>query len=44
MKCPLTTPFLYFALLVMSFVFMIGPSFHSIISAIVGFLEPPGVY
>ena len=35
---------IYFALLVMSFMFMIGPSFHSIISAIVGFLEPPGVY
>ncbi len=35
---------IYFALLVMSFVFMIGPAFHSIISAIVGFLEPPGVY
>jgi hypothetical protein len=35
---------IYFALLVMSFMFMIGPSFHSIISAIVGFLEPPSVY
>lgn len=33
----------HFALLVMSFMLMIGPSFHSIISAIVGFLEPPGV-
>ncbi|NLS96101.1 MAG: hypothetical protein GXX96_28515 [Planctomycetaceae bacterium] len=35
---------IYFAVLVMSFMFMIGPSFHSIISAIVGFLEPPSVY
>ena len=26
------------------FVFMIGPSFHSIMSAIVGFLRAPGVY
>lgn len=35
---------IYFVTLVLSFVFMIGPSFHSIISAIVGFLEAPGVY
>jgi len=35
---------IYFATLVLSFVFMIGPSFHSIISAIVGFLEPPSIY
>jgi len=35
---------IYFITLVLSFVFMIGPSFHSIISAIVGFLEAPGVY
>lgn len=35
---------LYFATLVLSFVFMIGPSFHSIISAIVGFLKAPGAY
>jgi hypothetical protein len=34
----------YFLTLVLSFVFMIGPSFHSILSAIVGFLEAPGVY
>lgn len=34
----------YLATLVLSFVFMIGPSFHSILSAIVGFLKAPGVY
>ncbi len=34
----------YFLTLVLSFVFMIGPSFHSIISAIVGFMQAPGVY
>ncbi len=33
----------YFMTLVLSFTFMIGPSFHSIISAVVGFLEAPGV-
>ncbi|MBT7065555.1 MAG: hypothetical protein HN919_04585 [Verrucomicrobia bacterium] len=31
----------YLAVLILSFVFMIGPSFHSIMSAIVGFLRPP---
>lgn len=36
--------FVYLAVLVLSFVFMIGPSFHSIMSAIVGFLEAPPVY
>ncbi len=35
---------LYFMTLVLSFVFLIGPSFHSIMSAIVGFLAAPGVY
>jgi hypothetical protein len=35
---------IYFATLVLSFVFMIGPSFHSIMSAIVGFMKAPGVY
>jgi bacteriorhodopsin len=34
----------YLAVLVLSFVFMIGPSFHSIMSAIVGFLHAPSVY
>jgi len=33
----------YVIVLVLSFVFMIGPSFHSILSAIVGFLRPPGM-
>ncbi len=35
--------FIYLAVLLMSFVFLIGPSFHSILSAIVGFLEAPRV-
>ena len=35
---------IYFFTLVLSFVFLIGPSFHSIMSAIVGFLEAPGLY
>ena len=35
---------LYLVVLVLSFVFMIGPSFHSIMSAIVGFLRAPPVY
>ena len=35
---------LYFVTLMLSFVFLIGPSFHSIISAIIGFLEAPGIY
>ena len=34
----------YVVLLLLSFVFMIGPSFHSIMSAIVGFLRAPRVY
>lgn len=36
--------FLYLAILIISFVFMIGPSFHSIMSAIVGFLRAPSAY
>ena len=35
---------IYLLALVMSFVFMIGPSFHSILSAIVGFLQAPPTY
>ena len=35
---------IYFVTLVLSFVFLIGPSFHSIMSAIVGFLQAPGVH
>jgi len=31
----------YVILLVMSFIFMIGPSFHSLMSAVVGFLQAP---
>jgi hypothetical protein len=31
----------YLALLIMSFVFMIGPSFHSLMSALAGFLQAP---
>ncbi len=34
----------YLVVLTISFVFMIGPSFHSIMSAIAGFLRPPSVY
>ena len=34
----------YITVLLLSFIFMIGPSFHSILSAIVGFLRPPGMY
>jgi len=33
----------YIIILVLSFVFMIGPSFHSIMSAVVGFLQAPQV-
>lgn len=36
--------FLYFSVLVLSFVFMIGPSFHSLMSAIVGFLNAPRMF
>lgn len=35
---------MYFLALVLSFVFLIGPSFHSIISAVVAWLKAPGVY
>ncbi len=35
---------LYLVILIVSFVFMIGPSFHSIMSAIVGLLEAPSAY
>jgi hypothetical protein len=35
---------LYLVVLALSFVFMIGPSFHSIMSAIVGFLKAPPMY
>ena len=35
---------LYLAVLALSFFFMIGPSFHSILSAIVGFLQAPNPY
>lgn len=35
---------LYLAVLILSFVFMIGPAFHSIMSAIVGFLQAPLLY
>jgi hypothetical protein len=34
----------YLIVLVLSFVFMIGPSFHSIMSAIVGLLRAPPIY
>ncbi len=34
----------YVVILVLSFVFMIGPSFHSILTAVVGFLRPPPVF
>jgi len=35
---------LYLAVLILSFIFMIGPAFHSIMSAVVGFLRAPPVY
>jgi hypothetical protein len=35
---------MYLVVLILSFVFMIGPSFHSIMSAIVGFLRAPSMY
>lgn len=35
---------LYLAVLLLSFVFMIGPAFHSIMSAIVGFLKAPSLF
>ena len=34
----------YIVILVLSFVFMIGPSFHSILSGIVSLMRPPGLY
>ena len=34
----------YLAAMVISFVFLIGPAFHSIITGIIGFLQEPGVY
>lgn len=34
----------YLAALGLSFVFLIGPSFHSILTGIIGFMENPGVY
>jgi hypothetical protein len=34
---------MYLFSLVLSFVFLIGPAFHSILSAIVGFLKAPGL-
>jgi hypothetical protein len=34
---------MYILTLVLSFVFLIGPAFHSILSAIVGFLKAPGL-
>lgn len=36
--------FVYLVILILSFVFMIGPSFHSVMSAIVGFLRAPSVF
>ena len=34
----------YLVALVISFVFLIGPAFHSIITGIIGFLEEPRIY
>lgn len=34
----------YLVALVISFAFLIGPSFHSIITTIISFLEEPGIY
>ncbi len=39
-----TQRFVYLVILILSFVFMIGPSFHSVMSAIVGFLRAPSVF
>lgn len=41
---PVSNRLIYLLVLVLSFVFLIGPSFHSILSAVVGFLEAPSVY
>jgi hypothetical protein len=35
---------IYLAVLLLSFIFMIGPAFHSIMSAIVGFLRAPALF
>lgn len=37
-------PLYYLAALLMSFVFLIGPSMHSLLTSVIGFLEAPGVY
>lgn len=34
----------YLAVLIISFVFLIGPAFHSIMTGIIGLLQEPGVY
>jgi hypothetical protein len=34
----------YVIALSISFVFLIGPAFHSILTSIIGFLAPPSVY
>ena len=34
----------YLVALVISFVFLIGPAFHSIMTGIIGFLEEPGIF
>ncbi|MGI9457338.1 MAG: hypothetical protein ACR2NU_12310 [Aeoliella sp.] len=34
----------YLVALVISFVFLIGPAFHSIMTGIIGFLKEPGIY
>ena len=34
----------YLVALTISFVFLIGPAFHSFITAIIGFLQEPGIY
>ena len=34
----------YLVALVISFVFLIGPAFHSILTGIIGFLEEPGIH
>lgn len=34
----------YLAALGLSFIFLIGPSFHSILTGIIGFMQNPGVY
>ena len=34
----------YLVALTISFVFLIGPAFHSFITLIIGFLQEPGIY